>query len=130
MGMSNTKPIKYLPAFEADELPSLDKKVVVITGCTSGTGLVFAKVAVRKGAASVLLLNRPSDRATKAEEYIKAEIPEGSNTKVEAIPCDLQDFESVKAAAKTIKDKYDAVDVLCNNAGVMAMDDKVSLLLT
>ena len=126
MGNSDSKPIKYLPAFEAGELPSLEHKVVAITGCTSGTGLVFAKVAVRKGAAAVLLLNRPSERATQAETVIQAEVPEGSSTKVETFSCDLQDFESVKAAAKTIAKKYDAIDVLCNNAGIMAMEEKAT----
>jgi NAD(P)-dependent dehydrogenase (short-subunit alcohol dehydrogenase family) len=122
MGGSSSKPIKYLPEFEKS-LPSLENKVVAITGCTSGTGLVAAKASVRKGATAVLLLNRPSQRSENAEKEIKAEIPEGQATTVETIPCDLQDFESVRAAAKLITEKYEAVDVLCNNAGVMAMDD-------
>jgi len=45
---------------------------------------------------------------------------------VETVPCDLQDFESVKAAVAMIKGKYDAIDVLCNNAGVMAIEDKAT----
>lgn len=122
MGGSSSKPIKYLPEFE-NNLPSLEKKVVVITGCTSGIGLVAAKASVRKGAATVLLLNRSSSRAENAEKEVRAEIPEGQATTVETIPCDLQDFDSVRAAAKQIKSKYKAVDVLCNNAGVMALDD-------
>jgi len=69
------------------------------------------------------MLNRPSARATKAEAEIKSLIPAGSGTHVETIPCDLQDMASVKAAIKTIKSKYDSIDVLCNNAGVMALDD-------
>jgi len=72
------------------------KGSVVITGCTSGTGLVAAKTSVRKGAAAVVMLNRPSDRATKAEEEVKKEIIEGSSTVVETIPCELQDFESIR----------------------------------
>lgn len=122
MGISSSKQVKYLPAFE-EQLPSLEKKTVAITGCTSGTGLVAAKVCVRKGAAHILLLNRPSERATKAEEDVKAEIKEGQNTIVETIPCDLQDFSSVREAAQKIKSKYDSLDVLCNNAGIMAVDD-------
>ena len=114
---------KHYDEFEKG-LPSLAGKTVVITGCTSGTGLVAAKDTVRKGAATLLMLNRPSARATAAEELVKKEIPEGStNVVVETIPCDLQDFESVQAAAALIKKKYEAIDVLCCNAGVMALDD-------
>lgn len=100
---------------------------MAITGCTSGTGLVAAKVIVRKGCASnVLLLNRPSERATKAEVEIKAELKDGQKTTVETIPCDLQDFDSVKEAANIIKSKHKSLDVLINNAGIMAMEDKAT----
>jgi len=71
----------------------------------------------------VLMLNRLSDRSTKAEEQVRAEVPKDAKTIVETIPCDLQDFESVKSAAATMKKKYKKLDVLCNNAGVMALDD-------
>eukprot|EP00934_Nitzschia_sp_Nitz4_P002621 Nitzschia sp. Nitz4//scaffold60_size111251//106198//107190//NITZ4_004167-RA/size111251-processed-gene-0.46-mRNA-1//-1//CDS//3329555624//2611//frame0 len=126
MGVSGSKPhnvkTKWFPEFEKG-LPDLSGKTIVITGTTSGTGFVLARTAIRKGADNVLLLNRPSDRATKSEAELKAE-PNAKN--VETIPCDLQDFESVKNAAETIKSKYDAVDVLCNNAGVMALEDKAT----
>ena len=59
MGASGSKPVKYLTAFE-EQLPSLEGKTVAITGCTSGTGLVFAKVCVRKNVETLLLLNRTS----------------------------------------------------------------------
>jgi len=126
MGVSSSKPhpveTKWFSEFK-ENLPSLEDKTIAITGCTSGTGLVIAQTSVDKGAANVLLLNRPSDRATKAEEDLKKSIPEGSKTNVETIPCDLQDFDSVKEAATIIKSKFEAVDVLCNNAGVMALED-------
>jgi NAD(P)-dependent dehydrogenase (short-subunit alcohol dehydrogenase family) len=129
MGGSSSKPIRYLTDFET-KLPLLTDKVVVITGCTSGVGLVAAKVMVRRGAAVVLLLNRPSERATHAEQAIRAELLPSSSitttatTIVETIPCDLQDFESVRAAAALIQSKgYTAIDVLCHNAGIMAMED-------
>lgn len=140
MGVSYSTPhpreTKYFPDFVEKELPSLRDKTVAITGCTSGTGLVAAKAAVRKGAKNVLMLNRPSERAAAAESAVKEEIigaassddddddsKKRTTTSVETIPCDLQDFNSVRQAADAIKSKYEAVDVLCNNAGVMALDD-------
>lgn len=53
-------------------LPLLENKTIVITGCTSGTGLVVAKTCVEKGAESVVMLNRESDRATQAEADVNA----------------------------------------------------------
>jgi short-subunit dehydrogenase len=91
---------------------------IAITGCTTGIGLIVAKVAVTKKASHVLLLNRTSARADAAEREIKQLLSAGRHsTVVETVPCDLQDFQSVKEAAALIKSKCEAVDVLCNNAG-------------
>jgi NAD(P)-dependent dehydrogenase (short-subunit alcohol dehydrogenase family) len=81
-----------------------------------------AKTAVKKNAKHVLLLNRPSSRADAAEQEVKRMLSAvkkddgspSSSTVVETIPCDLQDFDSVREAARLIKSKYDAIDVLCN----------------
>jgi NAD(P)-dependent dehydrogenase (short-subunit alcohol dehydrogenase family) len=96
-----------------------------ITGCTSGTGFVAAQCAARKGANTILMLNRVSERATVAEETVKAQVPKTSSSRtiIETIPCDLQDMSSVKQAIQNIKSKYNRIDVLCNNAGVMALKD-------
>jgi len=130
MGVSSSKPrlvqTKWFNEFES-KLPSLKGKTVAVTGCTSGTGYIVARTAARKGAENVLMLNRPSGRSEKAETDLREEIEKvSSSTKVESIPCDLQDFQSVQKAADTIKSKYDAVDVLCNNAGVMALEDRAT----
>eukprot|EP00550_Attheya_septentrionalis_P003155 CAMPEP_0198284364 /NCGR_PEP_ID=MMETSP1449-20131203/3836_1 /TAXON_ID=420275 /ORGANISM="Attheya septentrionalis, Strain CCMP2084" /LENGTH=341 /DNA_ID=CAMNT_0043981393 /DNA_START=108 /DNA_END=1133 /DNA_ORIENTATION=+ len=130
MGGNSSKPrtvaTKWYADFVKKELPPslLEHQVVAITGCTTGTGLVAAKTAASQGAATVLLLNRESERATAAHAAVEqAAKDSGSKTIVETIPCDLQSFESVKAAAATIQSKYKEIDVLCNNAGVMALDD-------
>eukprot|EP00587_Corethron_hystrix_P008076 CAMPEP_0113301888 /NCGR_PEP_ID=MMETSP0010_2-20120614/2924_1 /TAXON_ID=216773 ORGANISM="Corethron hystrix, Strain 308" /NCGR_SAMPLE_ID=MMETSP0010_2 /ASSEMBLY_ACC=CAM_ASM_000155 /LENGTH=337 /DNA_ID=CAMNT_0000155575 /DNA_START=6 /DNA_END=1019 /DNA_ORIENTATION=+ /assembly_acc=CAM_ASM_000155 len=130
MGVSSSKPLdiasKWFPEFEKN-LPSLEGKTVCITGCTSGTGYIVARTAIRKNASNVVLLNRSSSRATKAEELLKEELKASSScSNVETISCDLQDFESVKAAASAIKSKFESVDVLCNNAGIMALEDKAT----
>jgi NAD(P)-dependent dehydrogenase (short-subunit alcohol dehydrogenase family) len=123
MGNTPNKPaVVWYPEF-VEKLPDLSEKVVAVTGSTSGTGLIFAKTCAQKGTKAILMLNRPSERATAAEAQVKECIPVGKTTTVETIACDLQDFESVKAAANAIKAKYEALDVLCNNAGIMAFDD-------
>mmetsp|Transcript_29825 Transcript_29825/g.96219 ORF Transcript_29825/g.96219 Transcript_29825/m.96219 type:complete len:339 (-) Transcript_29825:403-1419(-) len=102
--------------FEA-ALPRLEGKVVAITGCTTGTGFVAAKTCAAKGA-KVLMLNRPSERAEKAVKEVAGGVH---------VDCDLMDFGSVKAAVAKVKTLTDSLDVLCNNAGVMALVDKATV---
>ncbi|MEM7136064.1 MAG: SDR family NAD(P)-dependent oxidoreductase [Myxococcota bacterium] len=97
-------------------------KVVAITGTTSGTGYVCARELAKLGA-RVLLLNRESERSTAALAKLRQEVPTGHFT---AVACDLQDFESVRGAAQRIREQHDALDALCNNAGVMALPDQAT----
>ncbi|GAX25917.1 hypothetical protein FisN_6Hh045 [Fistulifera solaris] len=113
-------------SFEAfvEQLPDLQGKIIAITGCTTGLGYVFAETCVKKNADTVLLLNRPSERADQAEESLRAI---AKTTQLETIECDLQDFASVRKAAAQIKEKYEALDILCNNAGIMAVPDNATV---
>ncbi len=95
-------------------------KVVAITGTTSGTGFVCAREVAKRGA-TVLLLNRKSERSTKASQQLSKAVPGAT---FDSIDCDLQNFESVRSAATLIKSRYDVLDVLVNNAGVMALKDE------
>jgi NAD(P)-dependent dehydrogenase (short-subunit alcohol dehydrogenase family) len=100
----------------------MSNKVVVITGTTSGTGFVCARELAKKGA-TLILLNRKSERSEKALKQLKEAVPEAN---FDAIDCDLQDLSSVKEAINTIKSRYDVIDVLINNAGVMALKDQAT----
>ena len=111
---------KFFPDFEK-ALPRLEGKVVVITGCTTGTGFVCARTCAKLGA-HVVMLNRASDRATSAHAAISA------LGKATSIACDLGSFSSVRAAIAEVQRLFGetGVDVLCNNAGVMALEDKAT----
>lgn len=98
-------------------------KVVVITGTTSGTGKVAAHTVAALGA-KVLVLNRPSERSAAAFDELTAAFP---NAPLHAVDCDLQSFESVRKAARTVSELCgEGIDVLCNNAGVMALPDQAT----
>ena len=114
---------KHLSSVIENHTQDMTGKTVAITGTTSGTGYVCARELAKLGA-RVLLLNRDSERSTSALARLKEEVPDGA---FEAVMCDLQDFASVRQAAETIKAKYDSLDVLCNNAGVMAMPDRATV---
>lgn len=106
-----------------EELPSMEGKTAVVTGCTTGTGYHCAVSLAKKGA-SVALLNRQSERADKVFADVKAVATKG---KVVNIACDLQSFASVKEAAGKLKSEFaDGIDVLCNNAGIMATKDEAT----
>eukprot|EP01035_Chromulina_nebulosa_P032719 gene32719-43731_t len=112
----------YTPEYVAS-LPSMEGKVVVVTGASTTTGLgwIAAKTFATKGA-RIFLLNRNSERAVNAEAQLKAAVPGAA---VSTIDCDLSSLNSTQSAA----DKLNAelrdigIDVLCNNAGVMALKD-------
>jgi NAD(P)-dependent dehydrogenase (short-subunit alcohol dehydrogenase family) len=109
----------HFPEFSA-ALPSMAGKTVVITGTTSGTGNVAAHTLAGLGA-KVLVLNRASERSTASFDALTAAHPDAD---VHAVECDLQSFESVRAAAARVHELCpEGVHVLCNNAGVMALGD-------
>ena len=65
-----------------------------------------------------------SERAQAALTNLKDEFP---NASITAIDCDLMDFSSVRKAADEIKKQFSSgIDILCNNAGIMADEDKAT----
>ena len=120
--MSVSIPTKHLDDLIKNHTQDMSGKVVAITGTTSGTGYVCAREMARLGA-EVLLLNRKSARSESSLEQLKEEVPAATFTAVE---CDLQDFASVRNAIQEISSNYSSLDVLCNNAGVMALPDEAT----
>lgn len=112
----------HFPAFK-DALPRQEGKTVVITGTTSGTGNVAARTSLSLGA-KVLLLNRPSPRASSSFNTLKEAYPQAD---LHTVDCDLQSFASVRAAIEEVHQLCpEGVHVLANNAGVMAMKDEAT----
>ena len=118
----NLKNVYYDDFFSG--LPSLKGMTIAITGTTSGTGYAAAKTVAKKGA-KVILLNRKSQRAENALEQLKKSC---GRTEIIQVECDLQSFVSVRQAVKKMaKLCVGGLDVLCNNAGVMALSDKATM---
>jgi NAD(P)-dependent dehydrogenase (short-subunit alcohol dehydrogenase family) len=110
---------RFLDALISEHTQDMSGKLVAITGTTTGIGYVCAREIAKLGA-EVLLLNRDSERAEKALLSLRTDVP-----KAVFVPfsCDLQRFDSVRTAIKDIQSSYEVLDVLCNNAGVMALED-------
>ena len=120
--MTNEIKTLHLEEVINNHAQDMTNKVVAITGTTSGTGFICAREVAKKGA-TVILLNRKSERSEQAHKLLLEYLPEG---KFDPIDCDLQSFESVLSAMETIRSKYAVVDVLVNNAGVMALKDQTT----
>ena len=97
------------------DIPNLSGKVIVITGANSGIGYETA-LAVAQNGATTILACRSMDKARAALADLQAQVP---GARAEIMALDLASLESVRSFAAAFKAKYDRLDVLVNNAGIM-----------
>ncbi|WP_436901727.1 oxidoreductase [Halovenus halobia] len=101
----------------ADSVPDQSGQTVIVTGANSGLGFEATKVLAGKGA-HVVLACRSVERGEDARDSIREEFPAASLSVREL---DLASLASIRSFAETFTDEYDSLDILCNNAGVMAI---------
>jgi NAD(P)-dependent dehydrogenase (short-subunit alcohol dehydrogenase family) len=101
----------------AEDIPDLAGKVVLITGANSGLGLESAKMIAGKGAHVVMACRNPS-KAESAAQAIRELHPKAS---LELVALDLASLASVRELASSFARKHQRLDVLLNNAGIMAI---------
>lgn len=99
------------------DMPSLKGKIAVVTGANSGLGLHTATGLAAAGAEVVMACRNP-DKAATALEEVRSKAP---GAKVQTMALDLADLDSVRSFAAAFGAKYPRLDLLCNNAGVMAV---------
>ena len=90
----------------------LDDRVAVVTGASSGLGVVFAEALASAGA-SVVLVARRVERLEELADRIRS-----SGAKALAVACDVTDERQVDDLVATVGRQLGRVDVLVNNAGV------------
>ncbi|KAL3459218.1 hypothetical protein BJX64DRAFT_291469 [Aspergillus heterothallicus] len=116
------------PVFTEKDLPSLEGKVFLITGGTSGIGFELAKILYHAGG-SVYITGRTEEKALNAVEGIRTSLPEirksatgddkeQSQGRIDSIVLNLDDLSSIKPSADAFMSKEKKLDVLFNNAGV------------
>jgi NAD(P)-dependent dehydrogenase (short-subunit alcohol dehydrogenase family) len=88
----------------------------VVTGAASGLGEEATRAVAARGA-SVLMLARDPAKNAAAADRIRTAVPDAELSLAEL---DLADLASVRACAHRILDAGEPIDVLMNNAGVMA----------
>jgi NAD(P)-dependent dehydrogenase (short-subunit alcohol dehydrogenase family) len=98
------------------DIPSQAGRIAVVTGATSGIGRHTAAELARAGAEVVLAV-----RDAARGERVRAEIGAAAVVRV-----DLADQASVRAGAAELLERWPRIDVLVNNAGVMALPRRVT----
>lgn len=99
-----------------DNIPDLSGKTIIVTGGNSGLGYESVKAYAEKGA-HVILACRNLEKGEQAKTEIMKESVQGT---IEVIGIDLMDLESINKFTNQIKKNYTKLDVLLNNAGIMA----------
>ena len=100
----------------AEQIPDQGGRTAVVTGANSGLGLVTARELAGAGA-RVVLACRNLAKGEAARREIEAAAP-GAPLELEEL--DLSSLDSVRAFAERFRANHDGLDLLINNAGVMA----------
>ncbi len=113
--MSNQK------KWDVTQMPDQTGRVAIVTGANSGIGFETAKALAQKGA-TVVMACRNQAKGEAAAEAIRKEEPRGS---VQVMALDLSSLDSVRDFAGKYSNKFERLDLLVNNAGVMALPKRL-----
>ncbi|KAI4093903.1 MAG: hypothetical protein LQ339_007585 [Xanthoria mediterranea] len=105
-------------AFSLRDIPSLDGRVAIITGGSDGIGYATTLQLALHGA-RVYIIARSSEKATQAIANMRQSAAEKS-LDIQFLQADLQSLASVIQVAKRFNEKESNLDILINNAGIMA----------
>jgi NAD(P)-dependent dehydrogenase (short-subunit alcohol dehydrogenase family) len=98
----------------------MESKIILVTGASDGIGKETAKTLAKQGH-TLILHGRSKQKMQAAYEEIKAET---GNNKIDYLTADFLSLAEVRRFADNIKQKYDRLDVLVNNAGAQFTDKR------
>jgi NAD(P)-dependent dehydrogenase (short-subunit alcohol dehydrogenase family) len=104
----------------ADDIPNQDGKIALVTGANSGLGFEDARALAGKGA-TVIMACRCVDKGEAAARQIRGDYPAAA---VDVMALDLASLESVRRFAGEFARRHATLQLLINNAGVMALPDR------
>lgn len=92
-------------------------KTIIITGANTGIGLATAETFIKDGHHVIIACRNP-EKAKTAQQHLES----FGTGQVDVIRLDLNSLEQINQAANEIIAKYEKIDVLVNNAGMMTPD--------
>jgi NAD(P)-dependent dehydrogenase (short-subunit alcohol dehydrogenase family) len=98
----------------------MENKIILVTGASDGIGKETAKTLAKQGHI-VIIHGRNKQKTQAAYEEMKAET---GNDKIEYLTADFLSLAEIKRFSDEIKQKYDRLDVLVNNAGAQFTDKR------
>ena len=101
-------------------VPDLTGRLAVVTGANSGLGFGLVGRLADAGA-EVVMAVRNREKGQDALEQLLAQYP---TARLRLLDLDLASLESVRAAARSLLDEQRGIDMLINNAGIMAVPDR------
>ena len=100
-----------------NDIPDQQGRLALVTGANSGLGFYTSRALAAKGA-QVVMACRTMEKGQAAADLIRKDIP-GASLQVMAL--DLANLVSVRAFAAGLKEGHARLNLLINNAGVMAL---------
>jgi NAD(P)-dependent dehydrogenase (short-subunit alcohol dehydrogenase family) len=107
----------------AADIPDLTGATIVVTGANSGLGLRSAEALAWHGA-KVLMACRNAAKAATALQQVRAV---ATGPEPEVVSLDLSSLASVRECAAALAERLAHIDVLLNNAGIMAVPKAVTV---
>lgn len=98
----------------------MENKIILVTGASDGIGKETAMTLAKQGH-TIIIHGRNKQKLQAVYNDIKAET---GNTNIDMFTADFLSFAEIKRFADTIKQKYDRLDVLVNNAGAQFTDKR------
>ena len=114
--------IRAMPRWTAKDIPDQSGKVAIVTGANSGLGYYTSLELARHGA-RVVLASRNDVKGKEAVARILTQVPQAE---LDLRSLDLADLASIRSFADGIQASYPSLDLLVNNAGVMAIPRQVT----
>jgi retinol dehydrogenase-12 len=108
-------------AEDASASASATSEVMIVTGANTGLGYETALAFAKRGGGRLVMAVRDAARGERAKTRVLAAVP---TAEVEVMLLDLADFSSVRKFASEFKTKYERLDALVNNSGVMALPSR------
>ena len=104
------------------DIPDQTGRVALVTGANSGLGLETSRALLQKGATLLMAC-----RSKRKSEEARRELLDLGTTGVDLLDLDLSDLNSVERCANAVQERYGRLDLLMNNAGLMAPPRRLSV---